>query len=837
MQQTLNYGLPQFNEEDLFSKDDFNNAFEKIDNAISEVQDSVNILEPTAREYIKDLTFKIEESENKIQENKNLIENGGLVTQGEKKEIISSLEQKAKQIDLEIERERINNLAKLNQGSTTGDAELIDGRIGLDGITYKNIGEAIRGQNKKTNNFIKDLETLSEILPISVEDGRWGSDATLVQGDSWKALKYSVTEGKDYYINGYALENATYKIFFVDNLNKIISKIEDYQVTQPLIDFKVTVPTGSTLMKITIEKKHNRIFYIKTTNTQNTEKLLLSTNNLIKDTISNGEIKPVEKNIDFRWGDVGVLVPQVGFKAYKFNVKPGEKYYLKGYIYSYSFVDYFNSATVKIDEGDKNYSEITIPNGVYTLLISESNKGDGNFKLFSSYINSKMKRIENLKEYGVVNATETIKNARWGGNDTTVSINNYNVYKYSVTEGEVFYLRGYTLKDRTSRIGFKYNDGTFSEYTEFQPQPLNFFKIIIPYNAVMMYITEIDERTFTFELYSTGIVKKTMELVEKRLEVFNDYPSYYNSHIEDKITQYQNIKYYTDSDSFIFLTDMHFKDNAMNAVGLINGIAKNTDLRKVFSGGDVVYAYGTTEECKDNAIKNIKYFNKLKDNIDFCAVRGNHDFTIKHNPTDTTGYTAPYDLAYNSVMSSVTDKAIKTDKLYYCLDNKAKKIRYVFVDTNDGGTYLENDAWGLKYGLSENQLNWLKNIALNVEEDWSVLVVGHIPCVVEIEGYHSNLDTLANILKDYKNKRNEFADYKGEFIAYICGHNHKDMDTLSDNTVFISTGCDACIKNDIFDRTYGTTREQLFDIFIIDKTNRKIKTIRVGSGNNRTFSY
>lgn len=41
---------------------------------------------------------------------------------------------------------RMDEFTKLKEGSTTGDAELIDGRIGSDGKTYDNIGGAIRGQ-------------------------------------------------------------------------------------------------------------------------------------------------------------------------------------------------------------------------------------------------------------------------------------------------------------------------------------------------------------------------------------------------------------------------------------------------------------------------------------------------------------------------------------------------------------------------------------------------------------------------------------------------------------------------------------------------------------------
>lgn len=43
-----------------------------------------------------------------------------------------------------VERARIDNLAKLPEGSTTGDAELIDGRVDYNGNTHTNIGTHIR---------------------------------------------------------------------------------------------------------------------------------------------------------------------------------------------------------------------------------------------------------------------------------------------------------------------------------------------------------------------------------------------------------------------------------------------------------------------------------------------------------------------------------------------------------------------------------------------------------------------------------------------------------------------------------------------------------------------
>ncbi|MDD6081839.1 MAG: glycerophosphodiester phosphodiesterase family protein, partial [Oscillospiraceae bacterium] len=53
---------------------------------------------------------------------------------------------------------RMDEFTKLKEGSTTGDAELIDGRIGSDGKTYDNIGGAIRGQ---VTDLKSDLDTLA----------------------------------------------------------------------------------------------------------------------------------------------------------------------------------------------------------------------------------------------------------------------------------------------------------------------------------------------------------------------------------------------------------------------------------------------------------------------------------------------------------------------------------------------------------------------------------------------------------------------------------------------------------------------------------------------------
>lgn len=61
--------------------------------------------------------------------------------------------------ELEVERARIDNLTTLQDGSTTGDAELIDARIDKDGNTHVNVGEHIRTVSSQLSSEIETKVT------------------------------------------------------------------------------------------------------------------------------------------------------------------------------------------------------------------------------------------------------------------------------------------------------------------------------------------------------------------------------------------------------------------------------------------------------------------------------------------------------------------------------------------------------------------------------------------------------------------------------------------------------------------------------------------------------
>lgn len=107
--------------------------------------------------------------------------------------------QKATKQEVEVERKRIDSFTSLPSGSTTGDAELMDGRVGADGVTYSNIGNAIRRQMNKKQDAILEYDT----IPITLENGLYNNvNATINTGKTeWKHTKVTIEKDINYKIS------------------------------------------------------------------------------------------------------------------------------------------------------------------------------------------------------------------------------------------------------------------------------------------------------------------------------------------------------------------------------------------------------------------------------------------------------------------------------------------------------------------------------------------------------------------------------------------------------------------------------------------------------------
>lgn len=151
---------------------------------------------------------------------------------------------------------------------------------------------------------------------------------------------------------------------------------------------------------------------------------------------------------------------------------------------------------------------------------------------------------------------------------------------------------------------------------------------------------------------------------------------------------------------------------------------------------------------------------------------------------------------------------------YYYMDFPAYNARVIMLNTTDGN--YEN-AFDSVSKISDRQLEWFKNTALNTDKN--VIVMAHIPLCDNFpessgsEPYNSEKVLLAV---------EDFIQNGGKFVAYMYGHTHIQADMLDENgRLHIS------FKNG------GGNAE----VVAINFKAKKIYTFGLGNAEGRDFKY
>ncbi len=168
---------------------------------------------------------------------------------------------------------------------------------------------------------------------------------------------------------------------------------------------------------------------------------------------------------------------------------------------------------------------------------------------------------------------------------------------------------------------------------------------------------------------------------------------------------------------------------------------------------------------------------------------------------------------------------------YYYVDDVQKKIRYIILSSHSEKTSVEQI--GASAGYEDDQVNWLQNTALNVQEDWGIIVFAH---EIFQSGEIGN-DTIWNPAQRIVNILDSYTG-KGEIIAVFQGEIHVDTVRHTPGGIpVISITCNkfkSYVENGkelepyLHNRIKGTITEQAFDVVIIDRIQRKIHAVRIG---------
>lgn len=134
-----------------------------------------------------------------------------------------SAEVTARKSEIAVERARINSFTTLPNGSTTGDAELIDARVGADGRSYANLGSSVRGQLGKLGNFLLPKIPMIDGKNINLGTGI-GNTVNLTPESvaHYEHAVVSCVEGDLFTVNGLGGSNP--RLWgFIDINNKLLS--------------------------------------------------------------------------------------------------------------------------------------------------------------------------------------------------------------------------------------------------------------------------------------------------------------------------------------------------------------------------------------------------------------------------------------------------------------------------------------------------------------------------------------------------------------------------------------------------------------------------------------
>lgn len=298
----------------------------------------------------------------------------------------------------------------------------------------------------------------------------------------------------------------------------------------------------------------------------------------------------------------------------------------------------------------------------------------------------------------------------------------------------------------------------------------------------------------------------------------SDIPEYYfeNNYLDGRVDAINQAiaNCSGECETFFWITDIHWEPdlNLRNSPILIKYIASKTAINKILNGGDT----GNSQIICKNAIS------QLRDAIGSDKV---YTVTGNHEINDASRYESPYMRVADELRGHCSDIVYgDKNKSYFYFDNAESKVRYIGLSTY--GLYLD-DQYESAY--TAQQLEWLRNTALNVAEGWSVVIFSHTLYMVDCSSDKlvigpSGADEFIRVIDTYNGK--------GNICCVLLGHTHRDrIHSGSSGIPYIISSCDrqATYHGDInVERIPGTITEQHFEVVVIDKAKREIKLFAIG---------
>ena len=328
-------------------------------------------------------------------------------------------------------------------------------------------------------------------------------------------------------------------------------------------------------------------------------------------------------------------------------------------------------------------------------------------------------------------------------------------------------------------------------------------------------------------LFSSLILKRQMDVISDLNTPMKQYAfnSVYNEvDITTKCKQFSALMNNSgDVESFIFMTDPHLMGtfNSFDAnvfkdyISIMQKYYNMLPIDLMICGGDWL----NSNDYQEGACWKLGYVDATMRKLfkHYYPILGNHD-TNYHGVVSATD-SSRGDLSHDTIRNLMFRE---NGNSYYTF--KGNQTRFFVFDT---GTDWEDAMTSYRY----EQLQWFANSLLS-NTDEHIVILQHI----YYQGDTSELFPMSaieqSIIGAFNNRSSivvngqtyNFANARGKIYCIIAGHSHMDsVNNTSSVPVILTTNMMS-----------GNT--PTFDMCLIDYTSKKLKMVRVGTGNDRTIN-
>lgn len=372
-------------------------------------------------------------------------------------------------------------------------------------------------------------------------------------------------------------------------------------------------------------------------------------------------------------------------------------------------------------------------------------------------------------------------------------------------------------------------------------------------NRVFNICSKIDKREFEKE-------QEKINIIENKIDNISSIPSYWEDNYnraKNRILELQR-QGGVNTFSIGMLTDVHWRGNNKKSAILLENILKDCNIKYFIEGGDYVTGDGSAmyEKTKNDIINYKKAFEKVA--YKRLSLQGNHDMTYSSDGTSSTFYDSEfeqnefYDLFFRSEDINNQNLVFSDAGKYFYADDKNKKVRIIGLNAYDRDTKGVGAMNLIVY--SEKQINWLIDVLNDTPDGYSLIIASHPPAPESKNTTNINQGLIIGVLKALKDKTkyigtgsNEtypasvscnFTQKNVDVIAWVCGHTHEDLNWVNNGINIISTLNDSSnVTGTGAIKVVGTDTEQAFDVYTINKEERKFYCTRIGAGSDREFNY